>query len=200
MSSYWKTKDGEEILISNMTTSHLENSIKYVERVAKNGLQLFIRMESDTDSYYTWLEPSEILFGEDVLNRFNYKELCEEMNKRKPTPTVRENRTTENKVSPNMNDEMKKKFQKRFYSWIYDDDKRNSNEDIDAPEMEKDIYNFITEIVEGELHGFADYLINKKATKDSLGSNQRFTGNPTYSVGVIAIIDSIKQYLLERKK
>lgn len=38
--------------------------------------------------------------------------------------------------------ELHKRFEEKFYKWIYEDELRNANGDIDAPEMEKDLYNF----------------------------------------------------------
>jgi hypothetical protein len=41
-SLFWETKEGEEILIQDMSNLHLENSIKYVERTDPNNKELFI--------------------------------------------------------------------------------------------------------------------------------------------------------------
>ena len=79
---YWTTKTGEELKISNMKTSHIENCIKLLERNAKNGVHTMINCGYAPDNDYIEYEEN-IIYGEEYLDITSYKELNEELNNRK---------------------------------------------------------------------------------------------------------------------
>ena len=79
---YWTTKKGEELEISNMETSHIENCIKLLERNAENGVNVIIRNSPDGDDDYG-IEEAYTVYGEEYLDSTPYERLKKELNKRK---------------------------------------------------------------------------------------------------------------------
>jgi len=77
----WKTINGEEIEYSKLEDSHLLNIIRFVERRAKEGVVLTIRLGYATDNDYQEYD-ERIIFGKKALECFDYKNLLEEAKKR----------------------------------------------------------------------------------------------------------------------
>lgn len=72
------TKDGRKILISDMDDGHLLNTIKWIERHAKEGFYVNDGCGSHKDYYYdeTYYQ------GEEALEHLNYSFYVKEANKR----------------------------------------------------------------------------------------------------------------------
>ena len=62
----WRTRDGRSMKISDMTDSHLLNSIRYVQRLL-NRCDELLRMQG------TWLEP-----GVDTIAADHFEDACDE--------------------------------------------------------------------------------------------------------------------------
>ncbi len=76
-----RTKDGKEMKISEMSDSHLKNTIALIERKAKEGV--IIACGSDGgglgwDFYYD----EDFICGDDVLDLMNYEAYINEFKKR----------------------------------------------------------------------------------------------------------------------
>jgi hypothetical protein len=53
MTTFWTTRDGRNVRISEMTDDHLRNTIQMLERQAENGAQSFDYDYNDhTDDYF----------------------------------------------------------------------------------------------------------------------------------------------------
>jgi len=78
----WTTKNGDEILISGMSDAHLMNSIKMIERKAKDGLVVTLSGGfADKDEFQTG--EVKVLEGEEVFDYIKeYDFLCEEARSR----------------------------------------------------------------------------------------------------------------------
>lgn len=74
------TKDGGEMLISEMDDGHLLNTIKWIERRAKEGVQRNVGFYDPfgAENYYD----SYMLSFEEALEFLNYSSYVEEANKR----------------------------------------------------------------------------------------------------------------------
>ena len=72
----WTTQTGEEIAYQDITDSHLLNILKFIKRRANEGVECFVGGWDwrDYDSY--------TIYGKEVLDHFNYKELRQEARKR----------------------------------------------------------------------------------------------------------------------
>lgn len=83
MKKIWVTKTGEEIEISKMTETHLINSIKMIERYAKNGLNYVVNLGYAPDNDYVEYDTGT-LYGDDVYKHFSpeYQNLKAELKKR----------------------------------------------------------------------------------------------------------------------
>lgn len=76
MKRYWEMKNGEQIEISKMTDTHLINTIKMIERNAKNGIE--IGGGNDPDDFWY-----DVLYGKEALDYIvEYKYLKKELKKR----------------------------------------------------------------------------------------------------------------------
>lgn len=75
------TKDGQEIPVTKMTDSHLLNTIKYIERKAKEGMEV-ICGGSGSYAEDMWADV-ETLYGEDVFDRWDFEEYAKEAKRRK---------------------------------------------------------------------------------------------------------------------
>ena len=83
MKNYWKTKTGDYVEISKMETSHIENSIKMIERKAKDGLTGVFNMGYAPDNDYVEYEEF-VMYGKEVIKHFEpaYSDLKKELTKR----------------------------------------------------------------------------------------------------------------------
>jgi len=78
--NYHTTKEGEKILISSMTTEHLINTIRLIERKAKKGIEVYYgSLESTAEEIYC---DCDYIFGEEALRLMNYYAYKEELKKR----------------------------------------------------------------------------------------------------------------------
>jgi len=78
----WITRDGDEIEISKMTTQHLVNTINFLEKKSKVGVEVVVSYGYEDDNNYMTGD-TEILFGQDYLDSVEeYKDLKEELKKR----------------------------------------------------------------------------------------------------------------------
>ena len=79
----WKNKNGESINIKDMNTEYIKNAIAFVDRKAKEGVDTYIRIESDTDSYYTTKQFFGTVYGKEVKEYFSgYENLKTELKER----------------------------------------------------------------------------------------------------------------------
>lgn len=53
---YWTTREGKEIRVKDMTTSHLENAINYLQRKIDTGdvMVQTIKMDWDNEPLFDW--------------------------------------------------------------------------------------------------------------------------------------------------
>ena len=74
------TKDGREMNISDMDDGHLLNTIKLLERRAKEGVKSAVGFydPEGQDHYYE----EDTYYGEEALYRLNYSSYVEEANRR----------------------------------------------------------------------------------------------------------------------
>lgn len=47
----WRTKNGDVVYLKEMTTTHIENCIKYIKKVIENRPQVY-SVDSDSDGAY----------------------------------------------------------------------------------------------------------------------------------------------------
>lgn len=80
MKKYWITQSGEEIEHKKLEDSHLLNILKWIDRRAENGILL--RSGGGFDDEDLWYVEYEIK-GEEVLERYDYKNLMKEAKRRK---------------------------------------------------------------------------------------------------------------------
>lgn len=80
--NYHTTRDGERVLISDMTDEHLKNTISLLRKKAKAGVKIVYTSGdlSDADSLYY---DEYFIYGQKVLKHFNYKAYIKEAKKRK---------------------------------------------------------------------------------------------------------------------
>lgn len=84
----WKTKEGKLIPYNEIEDSHLLNILGYIQRYAVNGLrEVFGGVSEDSEDY--WMD-DEIIFGQDVLDHFDYDTLYKEAVTRGLTPPTEE--------------------------------------------------------------------------------------------------------------
>jgi len=76
MKKYHTTKEGEKMLISDMTDKHLYNTIKYIERLIIEGFEFV------TGNIHYKDADIEILYGEDVELLWDFDAYIREKNKR----------------------------------------------------------------------------------------------------------------------
>jgi hypothetical protein len=74
------TKDGREMNIADMDDGHLLNTIKWIERRAKEGVKSEVGFYDScgTDHYYDEIT----YYGEEALEFLNYSSYVEEANRR----------------------------------------------------------------------------------------------------------------------
>jgi len=83
MKKYWETQTGEEIEYTKLEDSHLLNILKWIERRAENGMT--IEDGGGYDLEDMWYD-SWGIEGDEVLERYDYKGLLREAEKRTLTP------------------------------------------------------------------------------------------------------------------
>lgn len=74
------TKDGREMHISDMDDGHLLNTIKWMERRAKEGV--VFRTGDCRVGYEDCYYDEDLYYGKEALYRLNYSSYVEEANKR----------------------------------------------------------------------------------------------------------------------
>lgn len=78
---YWTTKNGDDIAFNKLEDSHLLNILNWVEKKSEEGeLEGSCGFQGDDD--FMTGDVYEI-FGEDVLNKYDYDGLLKEARKRK---------------------------------------------------------------------------------------------------------------------
>jgi len=75
---YWRTKDGREIPIKELTDKHLLNIKKWIERKAEEGLIIEYGFDDGEEVWYD----RDILFGEEAKIMLGYDEIREEIKRR----------------------------------------------------------------------------------------------------------------------
>ena len=80
MKKTWITKGGIEIKYKDLEYSHLQNIIKYIEKIAVQGFTVRAGGGSSLDDF--WVDEYEI-FGKDVKELFDYAGIKKELEKRK---------------------------------------------------------------------------------------------------------------------
>lgn len=80
MKKYWTTIDDMDIEYKDLDDSHLLNILKWIKIRAKEGFTISIGGGIDTGDI--WYDEYTI-FGNEVLERFDYKGLLEEAKRRK---------------------------------------------------------------------------------------------------------------------
>lgn len=78
--SYWTTIEGKKIEYSKLENSHLLNILKYIKRIAKEGVVYTINLGYGDHDYQEY--DGFILKGKDVLEDMDYKGLVKEAKKR----------------------------------------------------------------------------------------------------------------------
>ncbi len=84
-----RTRDGQEMLIMEMTDTHLENTIRWIERKAEEGIEVIAGCgigsgaEDICDDY-------ETLRGREALDHFNYGHYVAERQRRRDVLTPAE--------------------------------------------------------------------------------------------------------------
>ena len=84
MRETWTMKDGREINICDMETSHIENCIKMLERNAEEGVEYSINLGYDGDDDFQTYDEG-VMYGKEYLKTTQYNELKKELKKRKIT-------------------------------------------------------------------------------------------------------------------
>jgi len=79
MSRKWKTQNGDLIPYKNLKDYHLSNIIKWIEKKAKDGMILQFGGGSSPDDM--WYE-EEVIYGSDVLSRYDHEGLLKELSQR----------------------------------------------------------------------------------------------------------------------
>lgn len=74
------TKNGDQIALSKLGDSHLQNIINLLQRKAKEGIT--VRSGGGFDATEIWYE-EDILHGEEALRRLNYYEYLAEQKRRR---------------------------------------------------------------------------------------------------------------------
>ena len=77
---YWKTKESGKIAYNKLENSHLMNILDWIKRKAKNGLLIGRGGGNCPDDF--WYD-EETIYGDEVLERYDYQELVEEFKRRK---------------------------------------------------------------------------------------------------------------------
>jgi hypothetical protein len=76
----WITKEGEEIPYKELTDSHLMNILKFIKRKAAEGVSCDMIID---DGWNTPdIHPMDTIYGEDVLEEYDFDGLEEEAKKR----------------------------------------------------------------------------------------------------------------------
>ena len=81
---YWETINGDEIPYKELKDSHLLNILKWIERQAENGITKGYCGYDGDDDFMTgdiWE-----IYGDEVLEEYDYKGLLREAKKRGLTP------------------------------------------------------------------------------------------------------------------
>lgn len=78
---YWETGNGDAIPYSKLKDDHLQNILKFIEKRAKEGVEVTINCGyCDDDDYITY--ESYTMYGKDVEEHFDLKGLQREAKKR----------------------------------------------------------------------------------------------------------------------
>ncbi len=72
------TKDGTKIKITDMTASHLKNTISHIERKSKSGVLVQYADDGENGPYYD----EYVCFGEEALSKLNYSAYRDELARR----------------------------------------------------------------------------------------------------------------------
>jgi hypothetical protein len=78
MTVKWRTRDGRELLISEMETSHIENCIKMIERNCENhnnAVELDM-MFWEIDIRFVLVHPSEIKGYDELVKELSNRNVC----------------------------------------------------------------------------------------------------------------------------
>jgi hypothetical protein len=78
------TKNGDQIALSKLEDSHLQNIINFLQRKAKEGVR--VRHGGGTTADDIWYD-EDMLYGEEALKHLHYGEYIAEQKRR---PTMRE--------------------------------------------------------------------------------------------------------------
>jgi len=88
MKQYWETQNGDEIEYKELKDDHLLNILRWIERRAENGIEICTAGYEGDDDFMTG--DCYTIEGDEVLERYDYKGLKKEANKRKLTsPTYK---------------------------------------------------------------------------------------------------------------
>lgn len=82
--AYWKTKEGKVMLMSEMTDQHLLNSIAYVKRRAKEGIESILNMGYAPDNDYVEYDVT-VIYGKEATDFMGLPDLLKEKRRRKLT-------------------------------------------------------------------------------------------------------------------
>lgn len=77
----WITQDNKEIPFNELEDSHLLNILKWIERRAKNGMEISVNMGYGEHDYCEY--SSYTIHGEEVKKQYDYYELKKEALNRK---------------------------------------------------------------------------------------------------------------------
>ena len=82
---YWETKEGDEIEYKKLKDDHLLNILKWIKRRAEEGVMEFAGSTMGDCAEDWWGESWEI-YGDEVLEKYDYKGLLAEAKRRKILP------------------------------------------------------------------------------------------------------------------
>lgn len=86
MAKYWTTQNGDEIEYSKLGDNHLQNILRWIERIAENGITI-TEGGMGGDGKPDWGDVYEIS-GEEVLEKYDYAGLQKELKKRTMLSTL----------------------------------------------------------------------------------------------------------------
>lgn len=81
-SKIWETKSGEEIPINKLKDDHLLNIKKFIERRAREGVEVYYDYGYDGDDNFKTGEIG-VLYGAEAKRKMDYGDILKEIKKRK---------------------------------------------------------------------------------------------------------------------